>query len=154
MPQHDAARCSARIIPAEICARFETDAKLSDEDRKAVVKIARRALEHFQTKPKPDSKPSQNRSRNQTPNRSQNRSRNQTLSRSRNRSRNQTLSRSRNRSRNQTLSRSRNRSQNRAKTRVETRDSTQGTLMSSRLGVSLRRKISIAGRSSRRWCAR
>jgi F-type H+-transporting ATPase subunit alpha len=48
---------AATGIPAEICARFETDAKLSDEDRKAVVQIARQAVENFQTKPKPDSKP-------------------------------------------------------------------------------------------------
>ncbi len=42
-------------IPAEVSARFETAEKLSDEDRKAVIEIARKALEPFQ--PKPDAKP-------------------------------------------------------------------------------------------------
>jgi F-type H+-transporting ATPase subunit alpha len=42
-------------IPAEVSGRFETAEKLSDEDRKAVIQIASKALEPFQ--PKPDSKP-------------------------------------------------------------------------------------------------
>jgi F-type H+-transporting ATPase subunit alpha len=60
-------REAAGNIPAEISARFETAAKLSDEDRKAIIEIARQALAPFQPKPeakpvakaapKPDSKP-------------------------------------------------------------------------------------------------
>jgi F-type H+-transporting ATPase subunit alpha len=42
-------------IPAEVSVRFETAEKLSDEDRKAVIQIATKALEPFQ--PKPESKP-------------------------------------------------------------------------------------------------
>jgi F-type H+-transporting ATPase subunit alpha len=45
---------AAAKIPAEVCARFETAAKLSDEDRKAIIEIARQALTPFQPKPKPD----------------------------------------------------------------------------------------------------
>jgi len=46
-------------IPAEVSARFETAERLSDEDRKAVIEIARKALEPFQAKPdaKPESQP-------------------------------------------------------------------------------------------------
>lgn len=48
-------------IPAEMCERFETASKLSDEDRKAIIEIARQALSPFQpkpeVKPKPESKP-------------------------------------------------------------------------------------------------
>jgi F-type H+-transporting ATPase subunit alpha len=39
-------------IPAEIRARFKTAAKLSDEDRKTIIEIARQALAPFQPKPK------------------------------------------------------------------------------------------------------
>ncbi len=46
---------AAAKIPAEVCARFETADKLSDEDRKTIVDIARKALARFQ--PKPESKP-------------------------------------------------------------------------------------------------
>jgi F-type H+-transporting ATPase subunit alpha len=46
---------AAAKISAEICARFETADKLSDEDRKAIIEIARQALASFQ--PKPDAKP-------------------------------------------------------------------------------------------------
>ena len=51
---------AATSIPAEVSARFETTDKLSDEDRKTITEIARRALSAFQPKPKPnpDSKPS------------------------------------------------------------------------------------------------
>jgi F-type H+-transporting ATPase subunit alpha len=42
-------------IPAEVCARFESADKLNDEDRKAVIEIARHALVPFQ--PKPEAKP-------------------------------------------------------------------------------------------------
>jgi F-type H+-transporting ATPase subunit alpha len=50
---------AAANIPAEVCARFETAAKLSDEDRKTIIEIARIALERFQpeAKPKPESGP-------------------------------------------------------------------------------------------------
>jgi len=50
-----AVREAAANIPAEICARFETTDKLSDEDRKAIIDIARLALARFQ--PKSDVKP-------------------------------------------------------------------------------------------------
>jgi len=46
---------AAANIPAEVCARFETADKLNDEDRKAIVEIARQALARFQ--PKPEAKP-------------------------------------------------------------------------------------------------
>ena len=42
---------AAPKIPEEIRARFETADKLSDEDRKAIVEIAREALAPFQSKP-------------------------------------------------------------------------------------------------------
>jgi F-type H+-transporting ATPase subunit alpha len=42
-------------IPAEVCARFETADKLSDEDRKTIIEIARKSLTPFQ--PKPEAKP-------------------------------------------------------------------------------------------------
>src|SRR5580700_9926468 len=50
---------AAATIPAEICARFDTAAKLNDEDRKAIIEIARRSLTPFQPKPdlKTDAKP-------------------------------------------------------------------------------------------------
>ncbi|MEO6381444.1 MAG: alternate F1F0 ATPase, F1 subunit alpha [Nitrobacter sp.] len=40
-------------IPAEVCARFESANKLSDEDRNTVIEIARQALAPFHPKPKP-----------------------------------------------------------------------------------------------------
>jgi F-type H+/Na+-transporting ATPase subunit alpha len=45
---------AAANIPAEVSMRFETGAKLTDEDRKTIIEIARQALARFQ--PKPDSK--------------------------------------------------------------------------------------------------
>ena len=48
-----AVRGAAANIPAEISARFETAAKLSDEDKKAIIEIARQALVPFQLKPDP-----------------------------------------------------------------------------------------------------
>ena len=42
-------------IPAEVCARFETAQELSDEDRKAIIELARQAVAPFQ--PKPEAKP-------------------------------------------------------------------------------------------------
>jgi F-type H+-transporting ATPase subunit alpha len=50
-----AVRESASKIPAEVSARFETSAKLNNEDKKAIIEIARQALAPFQ--PKPDPKP-------------------------------------------------------------------------------------------------
>ena len=38
---------AAASIPAEVCARFETADKLSDEDRKTIIDIARQALARF-----------------------------------------------------------------------------------------------------------
>ncbi len=46
-----AVREAAATIPAEVSARFETAAKLSDEDKKTIVEIARKALVPFQPKP-------------------------------------------------------------------------------------------------------
>jgi len=48
-----AVREAAATIPAEVSARFETAAKLSEEDKKIVVEIARKALAPFQPKPEP-----------------------------------------------------------------------------------------------------
>ena len=54
-----AVREAAASIPAEMSARFETAAKLNDEDKKTIVEIARKALAPFQPKPevKPEVKP-------------------------------------------------------------------------------------------------
>lgn len=43
-------REAASNIPAEVCARFETAGKLSDEDRKTIIEIARQSLVRFQLK--------------------------------------------------------------------------------------------------------
>lgn len=43
---------AAANLPAEVCARFATADKLSDEDRKAITEIARLALAAFQPDPK------------------------------------------------------------------------------------------------------
>jgi F-type H+/Na+-transporting ATPase subunit alpha len=48
-----AVREAAAKIPAEVTARFETAAKLNDEDKKAIIEIARQALAPFQPKPVP-----------------------------------------------------------------------------------------------------
>jgi F-type H+-transporting ATPase subunit alpha len=50
-----AVREAAADIPAEVCARFETAEKLSDEDRETIIGIAGNALIRFQ--PEPASKP-------------------------------------------------------------------------------------------------
>jgi len=50
-----AVRAAAAQIPSDLCTRFETATKLSDEDRKAIIEVARLALSPFQ--PKPESKP-------------------------------------------------------------------------------------------------
>ncbi|MEO8615604.1 MAG: alternate F1F0 ATPase, F1 subunit alpha [Luteolibacter sp.] len=47
---------AAAKIPEEVRARFDTADKLSDEDREAIIGIARQALAPFQPKPNPDSK--------------------------------------------------------------------------------------------------
>ncbi len=46
---------AAAKIPAEVSARFETAHKLSDEDRRAIIEIARQAVVAFL--PKPEAKP-------------------------------------------------------------------------------------------------
>ena len=43
-----AVQLAAEKIPTEVCARFETAEKLSDEDREAILEIARQALAPFQ----------------------------------------------------------------------------------------------------------
>ena len=48
-----AVREAAASIPAEVSARFETAPKLSDEDRNAIIEIARQALARFQPKTEP-----------------------------------------------------------------------------------------------------
>jgi len=48
-----AVRDAAATLPAELSARFETAKKLSNEDRKAIIEIARQALAPFQPKPEP-----------------------------------------------------------------------------------------------------
>ena len=53
-----AVREAAANIPAEVCARIDTAAKLSDKDRTTVIEIARNALARFQ--PEPGSKPEPN----------------------------------------------------------------------------------------------
>jgi F-type H+-transporting ATPase subunit alpha len=51
MPEAEAAvRKAAEKIPAEVCGRFESANKLSDEDRNAIIEIARQALTAFQPK--------------------------------------------------------------------------------------------------------
>jgi len=49
----NAVRQAAAAIPAEVSARFDTAAKLSDEDKKTMIEIARQALIPFQPKPEP-----------------------------------------------------------------------------------------------------
>jgi F-type H+/Na+-transporting ATPase subunit alpha len=45
---------AAANIPAEVCARFESADKLSDEDRNMIIEIARQALAPFQPEPEPN----------------------------------------------------------------------------------------------------
>jgi len=54
-----AVREAAATIPKEVTARFETAAKLSDEDKNTLIEIARKTLLPFQPKPepKPETKP-------------------------------------------------------------------------------------------------
>ena len=51
-----ALREAAVKIPSEVSARFETAEKLSDEDRKTIIDIARQALASFQPKTAPEEK--------------------------------------------------------------------------------------------------
>jgi len=51
----NAVRQSAATLPEAVSARFETAAKLSDEDKQTIVEMARKALVPFQ--PKPEVKP-------------------------------------------------------------------------------------------------
>ena len=48
---------AAANIPADVCARFETADKLSDEDRKAIIELARKSLEAFSLEPGSGSEP-------------------------------------------------------------------------------------------------
>jgi F-type H+-transporting ATPase subunit alpha len=48
---------AAENIPAEVCARFESANKLSDEDRNTIIGIARQALASFRPKPKAKAEP-------------------------------------------------------------------------------------------------
>ena len=47
---------AAANIPGEVCSRFETTAKLSDEDRETIIQIAHNSLARFQPKPEPEEK--------------------------------------------------------------------------------------------------
>ena len=51
-----ALREAAADIPAEVRGRLDTAQKLSDEDRNAIVEIARKSLAPFQPKPEPEKK--------------------------------------------------------------------------------------------------
>ena len=42
---------AAAEIPVELCARFESAAKLEDADRKTIIELARKSLAQFQPKP-------------------------------------------------------------------------------------------------------
>jgi len=53
-----AVRAAAAQIPPEVCLRFGSTEKLTDEDRAAIIQIARQALAPFQ--PKPEEKPDPN----------------------------------------------------------------------------------------------
>jgi F-type H+-transporting ATPase subunit alpha len=52
-----ALRKAAADIPAEVRKRLDTADKLSDEDRKTIIQIARKSLVPFQPKPEPEAKP-------------------------------------------------------------------------------------------------
>jgi F-type H+-transporting ATPase subunit alpha len=47
----------AANIPTEVCTRFETADKLSDEDRNTIIEIARKSLARFQPKPAAKAEP-------------------------------------------------------------------------------------------------
>ena len=48
---------AAAEIPKEVRQRLDTADKLSDDDREAILQIARQSLERFQPKPPPEKKP-------------------------------------------------------------------------------------------------
>ena len=52
-----ALRKAAADIPAEVRERLDTADKLSDDDRKTIIQIARTSLARFQPKPEPEPKP-------------------------------------------------------------------------------------------------
>ncbi len=52
-----AVREAAAAIPAEVCARFETAAELNEDDRKAIIEIARNALAPFCPLPEAEARP-------------------------------------------------------------------------------------------------
>jgi F-type H+-transporting ATPase subunit alpha len=56
--QHAVQEAAAGNIPAEVSARFDNADKLSDEDRKTIIEIARRALTPFQPKANAAAQPS------------------------------------------------------------------------------------------------
>ncbi len=45
-----ALREAAKEIPADLCQRLDTADKMSDEDRKTIIELARKSLVHFQPK--------------------------------------------------------------------------------------------------------
>ena len=58
MTDAEHALCEAAAdIPPEVRVRLDTAAKLSDEDRKAIIDIASKSLVRFQPKPEPEKKP-------------------------------------------------------------------------------------------------
>jgi F-type H+-transporting ATPase subunit alpha len=58
MPEaEEALREAAADIPAKVRERLDTAEKLSDEDREAIIEIARQSIARFQAKPEPGSKP-------------------------------------------------------------------------------------------------
>ena len=62
MPEANRAVCqAAAMIPAEVTERLDTADKLSDEDRKTIVDVARQTLKEFPLKPKstPETKPAE-----------------------------------------------------------------------------------------------
>ncbi len=52
-----ALRDATAQIPAEVSERLDSGDKLSDDDRKAIIQIARDSLARFQPKPEPEAKP-------------------------------------------------------------------------------------------------
>jgi F-type H+-transporting ATPase subunit alpha len=58
MPEAElAVRAAAAGIPAQVSARFATDAKLSEDDRKTIVNLVEHALAPFRPKPAPKPEP-------------------------------------------------------------------------------------------------
>jgi len=68
MPQaEDAVIEAAAMIPAEVGARFETAKALSDEDRLAIIELARKALAPFQSTPDLEPDGAEHKSREDVP---------------------------------------------------------------------------------------